>query len=78
MITRDGTAITNRDLLYDAARARYYASVPGSVLAQGNRIAVIDAASGAVNYSAVVGSEPGAMTLAADGASLYVALDGSS
>ncbi|CAD5370149.1 conserved exported hypothetical protein [Rubrivivax sp. A210] len=71
-------AVTNRDLVYDAARLRYYASVPGSVLGQGNRIAVIDAASGAVNYSAVVGSEPGAMALAADGASLYVALDGSS
>ncbi|EHR73493.1 hypothetical protein BurJ1DRAFT_4707 [Burkholderiales bacterium JOSHI_001] len=70
--------ITNRDLVYDAARGRYYASVPGSVLAQGNRIAVIDAASGAVSYSAAVGSEPGVMALAADGASLYVALDGSS
>lgn len=70
--------IVNRDLVFDAARGRYYASVPGSVLGQGNRIAVIDAASGAVSYSAVVGSEPGVMALAADGASLYVALDGSS
>lgn len=82
----DGKAITqvqtldvpNRDLVWDAARGRYYASVPGSVVGQGNRIALIDAASGAVSYSAVVGSEPGAMALAADGASLYLALDGSS
>ena len=70
--------IVNRDLVFDAARGRYYASVPGSVLGQGNRIAVIDAASGAITYSAVVGPEPGVMALAADGASLYVALDGSS
>jgi hypothetical protein len=70
--------IVNRDLVFDAPRSRYYASVPGSVVGQGNRIAVIDAASGTVSYSAVVGSEPGVMALAADGASLYVALDGSS
>jgi hypothetical protein len=70
--------IANRDLVFDAPRGRYYASVPGRVVGQGNRIAVIDAASGAVSYSAVVGSEPGVMALAADGASLYVALDGSS
>lgn len=70
--------IVNRDLVFDAPRGRYYASVPGSVVGQGNRIALIDATSGAVSYSAVVGSEPGVMALAADGASLYVALDGSS
>lgn len=82
----DGNAITdvqvldvvNRDLVFDAPRGRYYASVPGSVIGSGNRIAVIDAASGAVSYSGVVGSEPGALALAADGASLYVAVDGSS
>lgn len=70
--------IVNHDLVFDAGRNRYYASVPGSVVGQGNRIAVIDATSGAVSYSAVVGSQPGVMALAADGASLYVALDGSS
>ncbi len=70
--------IVNRDLIFDAPRGRYFASVPGSVVGQGNRIAIIDAVSGAVSYSAVVGSEPGVMALAADGASLYVALDGSS
>lgn len=70
--------IVNRDLVFDAPRGRYYASVPGSVVGQGNRIAVIDATTGAVSYSGVVGSEPGVMALAADGASLYVALDGSS
>ena len=71
-------ALVHRDLVYDAARRAYHASVPGSVLGQGNRLASIDADTGAVTYSAVVGSDPGALALAADGASLYVALDGSS
>lgn len=70
-------SLTHRDLIYDAARQRYYASVPGSVIGQGNRIAIIDAASGVIGYSEVVGSDPGALALAADGSSLYVALDGS-
>ena len=71
-------ALVHRDLVYDTARRAYYASVPGSVVGQGNRLARIDADTGAVTYSAVVGSDPGAMALAADGASLYVGLDGSS
>lgn len=71
-------ALVHRDLVYDAARRRYYASVPGTVVGQGNRVASIDADSGAVSYSGVVGSDPGALALAGDGASLYVGLDGSS
>jgi hypothetical protein len=71
-------ALVHRDLVYDAARRVYYASVPGSVQGQGNRLASIDADTGALRYSAVVGSDPGALALAADGASLYVGLDGSS
>ncbi|MES2716189.1 MAG: hypothetical protein V4795_10510 [Pseudomonadota bacterium] len=71
-------ALVHRDLVYDAARRVYYASVPGSVPGQGNRLASIDATTGAVSYSAVVGADPGALALAADGASLHVALDGSS
>lgn len=71
-------ALVHRDLVYDAARRRYYASVPGSVVGQGNRVASIDADSGVVSDSGVVGSDPGALALAGDGASLYVGLDGSS
>ncbi len=71
-------ALVHRDLVYDAARRVYYASVPGSVVGQGNRLARIDADTGAVTYSAVVGSDPGALALAADGGSLSVGLDGSS
>jgi hypothetical protein len=69
--------LLHRELIFDARHGRYYASVPGSVVGQGNRIAVIDPATGAVEFSRVVGSEPGVMAIAADGASLYVVLDGS-
>lgn len=69
--------LVHRALVYDALREVYYASIPASVPLQGNRIAIIDAATGAVSYSAAVGSEPAALALAADGSALYVGLDGS-
>lgn len=80
--TADGTviavALPHVDLAYDASRRRYYASVPGDVPVNGNRIAVIDAITGTVTYpGAAVGSEPGPMELTADGAALYVGLSGS-
>lgn len=63
-------------LVYDATRDVFYASMTtGST--QGNRIAIIKAGDGSVTYSAPVGSAPKALALASDGASLYVALDGS-
>ncbi|MFG6430136.1 YncE family protein [Roseateles sp. LYH14W] len=70
-------ALRHNALLFDARRGVYYASVPGAVVGTGNRIATIDPASGAVAHSLPVGSEPGAMAIAADGASIYVGLDGS-
>ena len=77
----DGTALpvslTHSALVFDATRGVYYASVPGSVVGQGNRIATIDATSGSIGYSAVVGSEPGPLALSADGSTLYVGLRGS-
>ncbi|NRF69482.1 hypothetical protein HLB44_20990 [Aquincola sp. S2] len=76
----DGTlrvALPNTALIADPARGVYYASVPGSVPGNGNRIASIDATTGKISFSAIVGSEPGALALASDGKSLYVALDGS-
>lgn len=69
--------LQNNSVVADIARGVFYASVPGSVVGQGNRIATVNATSGEVQYSAPVGSEPKAMALAADGGSLYVALDGS-
>lgn len=76
----DGTVtripLVHAGLVYDAPRQRFLASVPGSVPGNGNRIAFIDAATGNVSYSAPVGSEPGALALAADGRALLVGLNG--
>lgn len=76
----DGTvtkiALTHQALVYDAPRRRYLASVPGSVPNVGNRIAIVDATTGAVSYSGPVGSEPGALALAPDGSALLVGLNG--
>lgn len=78
--TTDGTvtkiALTHTDMVFDRTRGRYYASVPGNA-AGGNRIAIVDAASGALSYSAAaVGSEPAALALSSDDGALYVGLDG--
>lgn len=73
-----GVTLTHTDLVYDPLRARYYASIPSSVVGEANRIATIDAATGAVSLSAAaVGSDPGPMALSADGSTLYVGLTGS-
>jgi DNA-binding beta-propeller fold protein YncE len=69
--------LAHKALIYDAARNAYYASVPGSVVGNGNRIASIDPVSGQVSYSAPIGSEPNVLAISSDGASLYVGLDGS-
>lgn len=77
----DGTLrklpLVHNALVFDAARQRYYASIPGSVVGNGNSIASIDPSTGAVSYSAPVGSEPFALALAADGSALYAGLNGS-
>ncbi len=70
-------ALVHNDVVYDALRGVYYASVPGNVAGNGNRIAIIDATTAAVSYSAsAVGSEPGELAVSADGRALYVALNG--
>jgi hypothetical protein len=77
----DGTvtalSLLHNDLVFDAARQRYYASIPGNVAGVGNSIASIDPATGTVSYSPAVGSEPFALGLAPDGSALYVGLNGS-
>ncbi len=69
--------LAHNDLVFDAVHGVYYASVPGSVIGNGNSIATIDSASGQVSFSAPIGSEPGPLALSADGTSLYVGLTGS-
>ncbi|HEU5293465.1 MAG TPA: hypothetical protein VFU71_01630, partial [Burkholderiaceae bacterium] len=77
----DGTltklSLVHNDLVYDTARQRYYASIPGSATGVGNSIATIDPATGAISYSTAIGSEPFALGLAPDGGALYVGLNGS-
>lgn len=77
----DGTllkiSLVHNALVFDATRQRYYASIPGSVVGNGNSIASIDPTTGTVTYSAPVGSEPFALALAADGSALYAGLNGS-
>jgi hypothetical protein len=79
--TADGEAmdvgVVHNALVYDHARNRYYASVPGTVLGAGNSIAIIDPSTGQVSHTAPIGSEPGALALAADASKLYVGLNGS-
>jgi hypothetical protein len=70
-------SLQHNALVFDARRGVYYASVPGAAVGSGNRIATIDPTSGAVTHSLPVGSEPAEMAIAADGASLYVGLNGS-
>jgi hypothetical protein len=77
----DGTlikiALPHTSLIYDATRSRYLATVPGSVVTNGNSVAMIDAATGAVTYTRPMGSEPSALALSSAGDFLYVGLKGS-
>lgn len=69
--------LLHNDLVYDKSRGVYYASVLGKVPVHGNKIAVIDAVTGSVTYSATaVGSEPTRLAISADGSALYVGFEG--
>ena len=65
-----------KDLVYDQARQRIYASVPSSGGARANTVTLIDPSTGALGPSVFVGSEPGKLAMSDDGQYLYVGLDG--
>jgi hypothetical protein len=69
-------SLPTNDLVFDPLSQKIYASVPGRAGALGNRVVVIDPATGAIGASVFVGSEPGKLALSADGQFLYVALNG--
>lgn len=65
-------ALPHRDMVYDVARERYYASIGSTDPALANRLAVVDARSGQVSYSNPLAVTPGALALSKDGRHLYV------
>jgi trimeric autotransporter adhesin len=73
------TYITNvpaNDILWDSTRGVIYASLPSTIGANGNSIAVIDPLTGAITSTAFVGSEPSKLAISDDYQHLYVGLDG--
>lgn len=73
--TRRDIALVHQDLVHDAVRNRYYASVPAGAPAGAGTIAIIDATTGAVTYSAALGGSPGALALSANASHLVVGMD---
>ena len=69
-------SLKTNDLVYSPSLGKLYASVPSSVGSGGNSITTIDPATGTVETSVLVGSEPNRLALSDDGHSLYVNLDG--
>ena len=77
----DGTLIKvpleHRALVYDSARDQYYATVPSNAQSQPDRIAVVNAQTGALSYSPpVAGGNPGAIAVASDSSAVFVGVNG--
>ncbi|HEU4837007.1 MAG TPA: Calx-beta domain-containing protein, partial [Pyrinomonadaceae bacterium] len=68
--------LTTNDLVYSSTTGRIYASLPSLAGSNGNSIAAIDPATGAITSTTFIGSEPNKLALSDDGHSLYVTLDG--
>ncbi len=66
--------LAHQALVYDAKQARYYAAVAATALVNSNRLAIIDAKTGQVSYSEVVGDDPSTLALSVDGSYLFVGL----
>jgi hypothetical protein len=69
--------LPRRDLVYDADRSVYYATVGADDSTNRNRLAVIDANSGVTSFSREIGTAPGTVAIAGDSSVLYVGLQGS-
>jgi len=68
--------LTAADLVWDAQRARLYASVPASASANANSVGIIDPSTGQVESVLSVGSAPDVLAISGDTQFLYVHLDG--
>lgn len=64
------------DLVYDGARNRLYASITAGT--RSNTVVRINPATGEIDGSVGVGSNPGKLALSSDGSTLWVGLNGSS
>jgi len=69
--------LATNDLVYSSLTGKIYASVPSSAGSGGNSIKSIDPATGVIESSTFIGSEPNKLALSDNGHSLYVSLDGS-
>src|SRR6185503_18875449 len=68
--------LTTNDLVYSPLTGKIYVTVPSSVGSGGNSIKSIDPATGVIESSTFVGSEPNKLAISDDGHSMYVSLDG--
>ncbi len=68
--------ITAADLVWDASRNRFYASIPATAPGYANRVVAIDPATMQIVGSAAVGQNPGPLALTPGGEALYVGLNG--
>lgn len=69
-------AIPARDIAWNPAASRFYASVGGSVTPYGNSVVAIDPTAMTVTADAFVGSEPGRLAISDNNQYLYVGLNG--
>lgn len=69
-------ALRARDIAWNAAAGRFYASVVGSVSPYGNSVVAIDPTTMTITADAFVGSEPGKLAISDNNQYLYVGLNG--
>jgi len=69
-------SLTTNDLVLDPTRSVLYASVPSTSPQFGNSVVIVDPSTVTVTASVFVGSEPDALAVSDDGATLYVGIDG--
>jgi hypothetical protein len=65
------------DLVVDPNTQTIYASVPSTVVNNGNKLVPINPTTGALGTGVFVGSEPNKLTITDNGQAIYVGLDGS-
>ena len=69
-------SLVTKDLIYDSATQRIYASVPPNDGARANTITPIDPVDGTIGNSVSIGSDPGKLAISDDHQYIYVSLDG--